>query len=60
MTEFIKPDFSNINIDRTIPTISISVILGMLEEPFDKEGVAQKTFEKHFNNPNSEYYQIWI
>lgn len=60
MKEFIKPDFSNINIDRTIPTISISAILGMLEEPFDKEGVAQKTFEKHFNNPNSEYYQMSI
>lgn len=60
MTEFIKPDFSNINIDRTIPTISISAILGMLEEPFDKEGIAQKTFENHFNNPNSEYYQMSI
>lgn len=60
MTEFIKPDFSNINIDRTIPTISISAILGMLEEPFDKEGIAQKTFDNNFNNPNSEYYQMSV
>ena len=60
MTEFIKPDFSNINIDRTIPTISISAILGMLEEPFDKEGIAQKTYDNNFNNPNSEYYQMSI
>lgn len=60
MTEFIKPDFITQNIDRTIPTISISAILGMLEEPFDKEGIAQKTFDNNFNNPNSEYYQMSV
>jgi len=60
MTEFIKPDFSNVNVDRSLPTISISTILGMLSEPFDKEGVAQNTFNKHFNNPASEYYQMSV
>ena len=29
MTEFIKPDFSNINVDRSLPTVSISAVLGM-------------------------------
>lgn len=39
------------------PCLSISSVLGMLEEPFDQIGVATKTYNKHFNNPNSEYYQ---
>ena len=60
MEEIFKPDFSNINIDHKIPTISISSILGMLEKPFDREGVAQKTYDKHHNNPESEYYQMTI
>ena len=51
------PDFSNINIDKTIPTISISAVLGLLDIPFDRDGVAQKTYDKNFNNPNSQYYQ---
>ena len=29
----------------------------MLEEPFDQIGVATKTYNKHHDNPNSEYYQ---
>lgn len=37
--------------------LSISSVLGMLEEPFDQISVATKTYNKHFNNPNSEYYQ---
>ena len=53
-------DFSNSWVDYSIPTLSISDLLGMLVEPFDKEGVAQKTFENHFNNPNSEYYQMTV
>jgi len=60
MAEFVKPDFSNINVDRTLPTVSITTILGMLEEPFDQQGVAQKTYNKHFNNPDSEYYQMTV
>ena len=55
-----KPSFANINIDPKIPTISITSILGMLEKPFDREGVAQKTYDKHHNNPNSEYYQMTV
>ena len=49
--------FSNVNIDKTLPMVSITSILGMLTEPFDKEGVAKKTYDKRFNDPTSEYYQ---
>jgi len=40
----------------TCEVLSISAVLGLLEEPFDQIGVATKTFNKHYNNPNSEYY----
>lgn len=49
---FQKPDPSNY--------ISISNVLGMVQEPFDQIGVATKTYEKHHDNPNSEYYQKTI
>lgn len=51
------PDFSNGFVDSTIPTISITTILSYLAEPFDQAGVAQNTYNKHFNNPDSQYYQ---
>lgn len=57
MEENIKLDFSNVNINRIIPTLSISAVLDSMEKPFDKEGVARKTYENHFNNPQSIYYQ---
>jgi len=44
-------------IDMNKPCISISDVLGMLSEPFDQKGVAEKTYNKHFNRPESEYYQ---
>ena len=40
--------------------LSISQVLGMLQEPFDSKGVAQKTHDKHFNNPESQYYQMSV
>ena len=43
-------------VDKTLPYISISEVLGLLNEPFDKMGVAQKTFDKNFDNPDSQYY----
>ena len=33
---------------------SVSKIVEVMHEPFDKEGVANKTFSKHFNDPNSK------
>lgn len=41
-------------------TISISEVLSLLSEPFDQIGVATKTHDKYFNNPESEYYQMSI
>ena len=55
-----KPDFSNAWVNRNIPMISISNVLDSLEHPFDQQGVAEKTFNKHFNNPDSEYYQMTV
>ena len=52
-----KIDFSNDWVDNSLPYISISQVLGLLSEPFDKDNVAQKTFDKHFNNPESQYFQ---
>lgn len=37
--------------------LSVSKVLGYLTPEFDKEGVAQKTFDKHFNDSSSKYYQ---
>lgn len=51
------PTFDNSFVDPTIPTTSISTIIGMLVEPFNQQEVAEKTFNKHFNNPDSQYYQ---
>lgn len=39
-------------------TISISSVLDMISEPFDGEKVAQNTFEKNYNNPDSKYYHM--
>lgn len=53
-------DFSNLNIDKSIKKVSISNALDMLFTPFDSEGVAQNTYNKHFDNPESEYYQMTV
>ena len=53
-------DFSNTNINRSLKKISISSMLDTLFTPFDTVGVATNTFNKHFNNPKSEYYQMSV
>lgn len=40
------------------PTISVSNVITQLHEEFDKDGQAQRCFEKYFNDPNSKYYQM--
>lgn len=50
------PTFDNSFVDPSIPTTSISTIIGMLVEPFNQREVAEKTFNKHFSNPESQYY----
>jgi hypothetical protein len=49
-------EFNNSFVDSNLPTISISTVLSLLNEPFNQEEVAQKTCNKHFNNPNSQYF----
>ena len=39
---------------------SVSKIVEAMHEPFDKEGVANKAFSKHFNDPNSKYYHMSV
>ena len=51
-------DFSeNIVEGNPVKFISVSQALGLLSEPFNSDEVAQKTYENHFNNPTSQYYQ---
>jgi hypothetical protein len=50
-------DFSSSWVDKNAPYISISQVLGLLGEPFDSDAVAEKTYEKNYNNPDSIYYQ---
>ena len=38
--------------------ISISSVIEMITPPFESEKVAQKTFDKNFDNPDSKYYQM--
>lgn len=51
-------DFSNLDIDKSIKKLSISNALNMLLTPFDSEGVSQKVYENHYDNPQSEYYHM--
>jgi len=53
-------DFSNVNINKALKKISISTALDTLFTPFDTEGVAANTYNKHFNNPQSEYYHMTV
>jgi len=57
--ELIKKLDEEINLNGN-PCISISSVLELIKEPFNKIEVATKTYNKHFNNPNSEYYQMTV
>ena len=51
-----KPNFDNYKIDSSLPTISISTILSMVASPFERDKVVDLTYNKHYNNPESQYY----
>ena len=53
-------DFSNLDVDKKLRKLSISNALDMLFTPFDTEGVATNTYNKHYNNPESEYYHMSV
>lgn len=53
---FKELNFDNLEIDKSLPTISISTILSMIAEPFNRDKVVDLTYNKHYNNPESQYY----
>ena len=53
----IKIDF---NKKKQGKSVSISAVLAAIQNEFDTEGIAQKTYDKNFNNPDSKYYQMTI
>lgn len=52
---FNKPD----DLDKD-KCLSISSVIDMISPAFDREKVAEKTHNKHFNNPESQYYQMSV
>lgn len=46
------------DIDLSLKTISISSTLSLIAKPKDQEKMLENTYNKHFNNPDSEYYQM--
>ena len=50
----------NKTVNYDLPRLSISQILGLLQEEFDSEGIAKKTHDKNFNNPESKYYKMSV
>lgn len=58
MEDFKNIKFEHINGDFEI--ISISEVNGLIKNPFDKIGVATNTYNKHFNNEESEYYHMTV
>lgn len=45
-------------IDKSLKTISISAVLGMIAKPADQERMLENTYNKHYNNPDSEYFHL--
>ena len=50
----------NQTVNYDLPRLSISQVLGLLQEEFDSEGIAKKTHDKNFNNPESKYYKMSV
>ena len=46
------------DIDKSVPTLSISAVLGLIAKPADQERMLENTYNKHYNNPDSEYYHL--
>mgnify|MGYP006945391562 CR=1 FL=1 len=42
------------DIDKNLKTLSISATLGLIAKPKDQEKMLENTFNKHYNNPDSE------
>ena len=48
----------NKNIDKNLKTLSISATLALIAKPVDQEKMLENTYNKHFNNPDSQYYHM--
>ena len=38
----------------------VSNVTHLFQEKFDENGIAQRTYERHFDNPDSKYYQMSV
>lgn len=54
----IELNFLNENINTSLPYLSISQVLGLIATPKDQALMLENTYNKHYNNPDSEYYQL--
>lgn len=55
----IKNESFSKNIYKECP-YSASKIIECLKEPFDQDAIARKTFTKHFEDPESQYYHMSV
>lgn len=46
------------DIDRSLKTLSISATLGLIAKPVDQERMLENTYNKHYDNPESQYYHM--
>ena len=46
------------DIDKNLKTLSISATLGLIAKPADQEKMLENTYNKHYNNPDSEYFHM--
>lgn len=54
----IELNFDNSWMDKSKNYMSLTEVVNMITPPFDQEAVVEKTYNKHHDNPNSEYYQL--
>ena len=54
----VELNFLNENINTSLPYLSISQVLGLIATPKDQEKMLENTYNKHYNNPDSEYYHL--
>ena len=60
MENYKEIDFKQIELGENDKYTSISDVITTIKEPFDQIGAATNTRNKHFNNPESEYYHLSI
>ena len=56
--EMVDINFLNENINTSLPYLSISSVLGLIAKEKVQEKMLENTYNKHYNNPESEYYHL--